>query len=37
MRGQVLRHRIMLNFDAVADGVRPEWVVDAVFRSVPTP
>jgi len=37
LRYQVLRHRILLNFDAVADGVRPEHVVDAVFRSVPTP
>ncbi len=37
LRYAVLRHRIVLNFDAVADGVRPEQLVDAVFRSIPTP
>jgi len=34
---QVLRHRILLNFDAVADGLRPERLVDAVFDATPTP
>jgi MoxR-like ATPase len=37
LRHQVLRHRILLNYEAVADGVRPEQVVDAVFEAVPTP
>ena len=37
LRYQVLRHRILLNFEAVADGVRPERFVDAVFNAVPTP
>lgn len=37
LRNGVLRHRILLNFEAVADRVRPETVIDAVFRSVPAP
>ena len=37
LRYEVLRHRILLNFDAVADGIRPEQLVDAVFHSIPTP
>ena len=37
LRYQVLRHRILLNYEAVADGVRPEQVIDAVFEAVPTP
>ncbi|MBA3605022.1 MAG: MoxR family ATPase [Actinomycetota bacterium] len=37
LRYQVLRHRLVLTFEAVADGVRPERFVDAVFDSVPVP
>ncbi len=37
MRHSVLRHRIHLNFEALADGIRPETVVDAVFAAVPSP
>ena len=37
LRNQVLRHRILLNYEAVADGVRPEQVIDAVFEAIPTP
>jgi MoxR-like ATPase len=33
----VLRHRIVLSYEAEADGVRPEDVVGAVLASVPTP
>jgi len=37
LRHAVLRHRIHLTFEALADRVRPESVIDAVFRAVPTP
>lgn len=37
LRHGVLRHRLHLTFEAVADRVAPETVVDAVFRAVPTP
>lgn len=37
MRHQVLRHRLVLTFEAVADRVRPEMVIDALFAAVPTP
>jgi MoxR-like ATPase len=37
MRHAVLRHRLLLTFEAVASRVRPEDVVDAVFDAVPTP
>jgi MoxR-like ATPase len=30
----VLRHRIILNFDAHADGQTPETVLSAVIKSV---
>jgi len=33
----VLRHRIVLSYEAEADGVRPEGVVDAVLAAVETP
>ena len=35
LRHGVLRHRIHLTFEAVADRVRPEEVIDAVFAAVP--
>src|SRR5688500_15424634 len=34
LRHGVLRHRIHLTFEAVADRVRPEEVIDAVFAAV---
>lgn len=34
---RVLRHRILLSFEAEATGVRPEAVIDAVLRAVRTP
>jgi MoxR-like ATPase len=37
IRHAVLRHRVILNFEADAEGVRPEAVIDAVFASVHTP
>jgi MoxR-like ATPase len=33
----VLRHRVVLRYEAEADGVRPEDVVTSVLASVPTP
>jgi len=33
----VLRHRIVLSYEAEADGARPEQVVDAVLAAVETP
>ncbi|MBO5260895.1 MAG: AAA family ATPase [Coprococcus sp.] len=37
LRYSVLRHRIMLTFAAVADDVKPETIIDAIFASVKTP
>ena len=37
LRYEILRHRIMLNFAAVADGVKPETVIDAIMGAVNTP
>jgi MoxR-like ATPase len=37
LRHAVLRHRVHLTYEAVADGVPAETVVDAVFAAVPTP
>lgn len=37
MRYSVLRHRIMLNFAAMADGVKEETVIDAILGAVKTP
>lgn len=37
LRHAVLRHRLHLSFEALADRVRPESVVDAVFEAVPSP
>jgi MoxR-like ATPase len=37
MRHAVLRHRLHLTYEAVADGVPAETVIDAVFAAVPTP
>jgi MoxR-like ATPase len=30
----VLRHRIILNFDAHADGETPDSILSAIFQSV---
>jgi MoxR-like ATPase len=37
LRHTVLRHRIILNFEAIADNVVPETVIDAVFDAVQAP
>lgn len=37
MRYSVLGHRIMLNFAAVADGVKEETIIDAIIGAVRTP
>ncbi|MDO4187346.1 MAG: MoxR family ATPase, partial [Lachnospiraceae bacterium] len=37
MRHAVLRHRIMLNFAALADGIQEETIIDAIVNSVKTP
>ena len=37
LRHAVLRHRLHLSFEALADRVQPESLIDAVFRAVPTP
>jgi len=37
LRHVVLRHRIILNFEAIADDIAPETVIDAVFDSVQAP
>ncbi|GAB2521293.1 MoxR-like ATPase [Paramicrobacterium agarici] len=36
-RHHVLRHRMILNFEADADGVSPETVIDACFATVRVP
>src|SRR5918994_184634 len=33
----VVAHRLVLSYDAVADGVDPRWVVDRVQAAVPPP
>jgi MoxR-like ATPase len=37
LRHVVLRHRIILNFEAIADDVVPETIIDAVFDAVQAP
>ncbi|MFC9983281.1 AAA family ATPase [Microbacterium keratanolyticum] len=37
LRHLVLRHRVLVTFEAEADGVRSEDIIDAVFAAVPTP
>lgn len=37
LRYGVLRHRISLNFSAVADNVSVEQIIDSIFGAVPTP
>jgi MoxR-like ATPase len=32
-----LRHRIILNFEAIADQVHPEVIIDAIFNAVTAP
>lgn len=37
MRFPVLRHRLLLSFEALAERVRPEDLIDDIFAAVPTP
>jgi len=37
LRHGVLRHRIHLTFEALAERVRAEEIIDAVFKAVPSP
>ena len=37
LRHGVLRHRLVLTYDALADGIAPEAIIDAIFAAVPTP
>ncbi len=37
VRHTVLRHRLILTFEAVAERIRPEDLVDEVFATVPVP
>ena len=37
LRHSVLRHRMILNYEATADEVAPETIIDAVFGAVQTP
>lgn len=37
LRYAVLRHRLILNFEAVADQVQPETIIDTIFNAVTAP
>lgn len=37
MRYAVLRHRVMLNFAAVADGIKEETIIDGIIGAVKAP
>jgi len=37
LRFAALRHRIILNFEASADGVHSEAIIDAIFSKITTP
>ena len=37
MRYAILRHRLTLNFAAIADGVKPETIIDAIVSAVKVP
>lgn len=37
LRYSVLRHRIILNFEAVADQIHAEAIIDAIFNAVTAP
>jgi MoxR-like ATPase len=37
LRYEVLRHRIVRTFDALADGVPTEQIIDQAFAAVSTP
>ncbi|MGF3057387.1 AAA family ATPase [Microbacterium sp. YY-01] len=37
LRHVVLRHRVLLTYEAEAEGVHSEEIIDAIFGAVPTP
>ena len=37
LRYAALRHRIILNYEADADGVHSEAIIDAIFSKIKTP
>jgi MoxR-like ATPase len=37
LRYVILRHRVILGFEAIAQNVRPETLIDAVFAAIPAP
>lgn len=37
LRHSVMRHRLHLGFQAIADDVRVESIIDAIYAAVPTP
>jgi MoxR-like ATPase len=37
LRYSVLRHRISLNFSAIADNVTVEQIIDAIIGAIQTP
>ena len=37
LRHGVLRHRLILGYEAEADGVQTEQIIDAIFGAVRTP
>ncbi len=37
LKDAVLRHRLILGFEAIADRVPPELIIDRIFRAIPTP
>lgn len=37
LRHAVLRHRVMLNYAAIADGVQVETIIDAIVGAIQTP
>jgi MoxR-like ATPase len=37
LRHLILRHRVLLTFEADAEGIRSEEIIDEIFAAVPTP
>jgi MoxR-like ATPase len=37
LRYVILRHRVILGFEAIAQEMRPETIIDAVFAAIPAP
>jgi MoxR-like ATPase len=31
----VLRHRIMTNFNAEAEGIKPDWIIQRLIETIP--